>query len=139
MENEEFDIEGRIIKQTEPVTGTIYKYEYETDGSRIVTLMNENNKSNFKTIKKQVFVNGEYIDKEVTEFGNVYNFIKKYDNKNQEVYFEQINLITGKVYKKKSIWKDGKVYLWKEDYNGENNIGFYINKNIITGLTINNI
>lgn len=100
LRNKEFDILGRIIRQTEPVTGTIYDYEYIENNSRIVTIINENNKSNFKTIKKQSFINGEYIDEETKEFGDTYNILKRYEGKNQEIYYEQNNLKTGKIYKK---------------------------------------
>lgn len=133
-----FDISGRIIRHIEPVTGTIYEYEYLPDGSRMITLINENNKSNFKTIKKQNFINGEYIDEEINEFGETYNILKKYNKENKEIYFEQTNIKTGKIYKKKTAWKNNKAYIWATEYDGDKNIGFYMTKNIITGITNNN-
>ncbi len=137
LEKIELDINGRIIRQIEPATGTVYEYEYPSECLRVVTMTNENNKSNFKTIIKQNLINGEYVDTEINEFGETYNNIKKYNDKNKEIYLEQTNIITGKIYKKNSIWKDDKIHLWKTEYDGQTNVGFYMNKNIITGLTKN--
>lgn len=140
MGEEKFDTLGRIIKHVEPVTGTIYEYEYSEDGSRIVIITNESNKSNFKTIKKQNLVNGEYINEEVNEFGETYNILMKYNKENKENYYERTNIKTGKIFKKKSIWRDGKVYLWTTEYDGETKkIGFRMTQDIITGITNNKI
>ena len=136
LETTEYDIVGRIIRHIEPVTGTVYEYEYSSNNSRTVTIVNERNKSNFKTIRKQDFINGEYIDKEVNEFGETYNILKKYEDK-KEIYFEQTNIKTGKIYKKNTVWKDDKIHLWTTEYDGNKNVGFYMTKDKITGLTNN--
>ncbi len=133
MRKIEFDILGRTIYQTEPVTGTVYEYEYTPGNSRIVILKNDLNTSNFKTIRKQTLINDKYIDTEVFEFGETYNTIKKY-KENKEIYFEQINVKTGKVYKKKTIWKDGTIHIWMTEYNGNRNVGFYMSKDNINKL-----
>ncbi len=140
MAEEKFDTSGRLIKHIEPVTGIIYEYEYLEDSSRIITITNESNKSNFKTIKKQKFEDGNYIDVEANEFGDTYNILKRFNKDNKENYYERTNIKTGKIFKKKSIWKEGKVYLWTTEYDGETKkIGFRMTQNIITGLTNNNV
>jgi hypothetical protein len=139
LKETEYDILGRIIYQTEPVTGTVYEYEYTSDDSRIITITNENNKSNFKTIKKQVFMNNEYEDVESTELGETYSILKLYESKNKEIYYERTNLKTGKIFKKKTFWKEDKIYLWITEYDGnKKDIGFRMSKNIMSGLTNNN-
>ena len=86
MEQVEYDILGRIIHCVEPVTGTIYDYEYDNKNSRILTITNEANRSNFKTVKKQILLNEEYIDSEIKEFGDTYNILKIHNEKKNEVY-----------------------------------------------------
>jgi hypothetical protein len=136
----EYDILGRVIFQTEPVTGTVYEYEYLTDGSRIATITNDNNKSNFKTIKNQKFIDGDYVDFEVQEFGETYNILKKYEGKNREVYYERTNTKTGKIFKKKTFWKENRIHIWATEYDGnQKEVGFRVSKEIMTGLTTNNI
>lgn len=138
MENKEFDTLGRIIHHVEPVTGMLYEYKYIDDNSRIETITNENNKSNFKTIKKQIEIDGEYIDVEIQEFGDTYNILKKYEGKNRETYYERTNMKTGKIFKKKTKWKEEKIQIWSTEYDGEGkSIGFRMAKEIMTGLTNN--
>ena len=137
MRNEEFDILGRIIRSVEPVTGTIYEYEYTSGNSRTIIITNETNKSNFKTIKKQILKNNEYVDFEVEELGETYHILKKYNDRNKEIFYQQTNLKTGKIHKKKTMWKEDKPYIWTSEYDGDKNIGFFMDKKIITGLTKN--
>ena len=138
MEQVEYDILGRIIHSVEPVTGTVYDYEYNDLSSRIVTITNETNRSNFKTIKKQKLINEEYIDSEIKEFGDTYNILKIHNEKNNEVYYERTNLKTGKIFKKKSVWKENKLQLWATEYDGtQKDVGFRMSKNILTGITNN--
>jgi hypothetical protein len=140
LEEIEYDILGRVIYHLEPVTGTLYEYEYISDSSRIATITNESNKSNFKTIKNQILLNGEYVDDETVEFGETYNILKRYEGKNREIYYERTNIKTGKVFKKKTFWKDNRMYLWATEYDGnQKDVGFRISKDIITGLTNNKI
>lgn len=136
MEKTEFDILGRVIYHIDSATKTIHEYEY-LGQLRIITIINENNKSNFKTIRKQerIYLNGEYTDKEINEFGETYNIIKKYDNNNKEIYYEQTNIKTGKVYKKNTLWKDNKICLWTTEYDGNKNVGFYMGKDKLEKLT----
>ncbi len=138
MEQVEYDILGRIIHCVEPVTGTIYDYEYDNKNSRILTITNEANRSNFKTVKKQILLNEEYIDSEIKEFGDTYNILKIHNEKNNEVYYERTNLKTGKIFKKKSVWKENKLQLWATEYDGaQKDVGFRMSKNILTGITNN--
>ncbi len=132
MGNIEYDILGRIIYQLEPITGTVFEYVYTENDSRVVTITNENNKTNYKTIKKQIFINGEYVDTESTEIGETYSILKLYEFKNKEVYYERTNLKTGKVFTKKTFWKKERIYLWITEYDGkQKNIGFRMSKKII--------
>ena len=127
---------GRVIYRVETVTGIIYEYQYNSESSRTLTITNDINKSNFKTIANQILIDGTFISTEIKEFGETYNIIKRYEE-NKETYFEQMNIKTGKTYKKNTVWKDGKIHIWSTEYDGEKNIGFYIKKDLITGLTKN--
>lgn len=136
MKTEEFDNLGRIIKCTESVTGTVYEYDYPLDSLRIVTIINEKNTSNFKTIKEQKLIDGEYIDVEMKQFGSLYNIVIKYIDK-RAVYYERVNLETGKINKRRTAWKDNKPCIWTTEYDGEKHMGFYVNRNILTATTTN--
>jgi hypothetical protein len=130
--NVEYDILGRIIYQLEPITGTVFEYTYTENDSRVVTITNENNKTNYKTIKKQIFINEEYVDTESAEIGETYSILKLYEFKNKEVYYERTNLKTGKVFTKKTFWKNERIYLWITEYDGkQKNIGFRMSKKLI--------
>lgn len=138
MKQIEYDILGRVIFEKEPITETVYEYEYFSNNSRIITITNENNKSNFKTIKKQILVEGEYVDLETKEYGELYSIIKTYEFKNKETYYERTNLKTGKVFKKKTFWKEDKMHFWITEYDGKNkNVGFRMSKEILNKI-INN-
>lgn len=135
MEETKFDTLGRIIYHVEPVIGTISKYEYHSNGSRVVTIINEKHKSNFKTIIIQDFINEEYIDKEVKEFGETYNITKKYEGKNKEVCYERFNIKTKKIFKRKTIWKEDRKFIWVTEYDGKHQgIGFRMTKELIEEL-----
>lgn len=135
MKSVEYDILGRIIYEFEPITETVFEYEYTSNNSRTVTITNENNKSNFKTIKKQLFVDSEYVDLESREYGETYNIVKTYEFKNKETYYERTNLKTGKVFKRKTFWKEDNIYIWITEYDGnQKNIGFKISKENLNKL-----
>lgn len=139
MEETKFDALGRIVYHDEQVTGIVTEYEYQTNGLRIVTLINEKHKSNFKTIRVQNFINEEYIDEEVNEFGETYNITKKFKGKNQEIYYERFNIETKKVFKKKTIWKEDRKFIWFTEYDGKfQGIGFRMTKELVEKLANKN-
>lgn len=135
MKKIEYDILGRVIYELEPITGTFYEYEYHTNDFRTITIINENNKSNFKTVKKQLLVDGEYIDKECVEIGEKYKILRLYDYKNREVYYERTNLKTEKVFKQTYFWKNNQMNIWLIEYDdGKKEIGFIVSPNIISEI-----
>lgn len=132
-ENTIFDSTGRVIKKLEPVSGLLFEYEYLNE-TRISIITNNKNKSNFKTIKKEILIDGCYVNFETEQYGETYHTLHKYNNKGEEIYFKQTNLKTNKVLKKITIWKNNKPFMWTTDYDGEKGIGFYISENILNKL-----
>ena len=128
-ENTTFDSQGRIIKKLEPVSGLFFKYEYLENGTRITTITNDKNKSNFKTIQKEILIDGEYVNLETEQHGETYHTFHKYNNKGEEIYFEQVNLKTNKILKKTIFYKDDKPIIWTTDYERTKGIGFIMSKN----------
>lgn len=133
-ENIIFDSQGRIIEKLEPVSGLFFKYEYLENGIRITTVTNDRNKSNFKTIQKEILINDKYINLETEQHGETYYTFHKYNDKGEEIYFEQTNLKTNKILKKTIIWKDNKPTIWTTDYKGTKGIGFVMSKDKINEL-----
>ena len=132
-ENIIYDSQQRIIKKLEPVSGLLYEYEYLED-TRTVIITHNKNKSNFKTIKKEILINEKYVDSETEQYGDTYHTFHKYNSKGEEIYFRQTNLKTNKVLKKITAWKNNKPFMWTTDYDGEKGIGFYVSENIINKL-----
>ena len=90
--NEKFDKKDRLIFKLEPVTNTIFKYKYDDINlSRTITILNEKNRSNFKTVITQVRYNKIYVDKVRKEFGDVYNITTTYDDEGNISSYKQIN------------------------------------------------
>lgn len=135
-ENIIYDSHQRIIKKLEPVSGLLFEYEY-SDETRTVIITHNKNKSNFKTIKKEILINGKYIDFETEQYGETYHTFHKYNDKGEEIYFKQTNLKTNKVLKKITVWKNNKPFMWTTDYDGEKGIGFYVSENILNELNKN--
>jgi len=132
-ENIIYDSDGRLVKKLEPVSGLLFEYEY-LDETRITTITYSKNKSNFKTIKKEILIDGSYVDLETEQYGDVYHTFHKFNNKGEEIYFKQTNLKTNKILKKITIWKNNKPFMWTTDYDGEKGIGFYVSESIINKL-----
>lgn len=128
--------DGRTKKTSEPVSGIVVEYTY-SGNSRIATISNERNKSNFKTILTEELINDKYVTVESEEFGETYHIIKKYSKKGEELYYNQTNLKNNKVYRKITRWQDGHPCIWTTEYGNEKSVGFYLQKNILTGLTKN--
>ncbi|HUS50198.1 MAG TPA: hypothetical protein VMZ91_08525 [Candidatus Paceibacterota bacterium] len=135
-ENTIYDSQQRIVKNFEPVSGLLFEYEY-LENTRTTTITHEKNKSNFKTIKKEILFNGNYVDLETEQYGDTYYTFHKYNNKGEEVFFKQINLKTNKILKKITVWKNNKPFMWTTDYDGEKGIGFYVSENILNELIKN--
>ena len=134
-ELESYD-DGRPKKASEPISGILVEYAY-SGNSRISTITNNRNKSNFKTILTEELVDNRYVTLESEEFGDVYHITKRYSKKGEEFYYNQTNLKTNKVYKKITKWQDGRPCIWTIEYDKEKSVGFYLQKNILTGLTKN--
>ena len=128
--------DGRPKKVSEPISGLLVEYAY-SGNSRISTITNERNKSNFKSVLTEELIGDRYVTLESEEFGDTYHIIKKYSKKGEEFYYNQTNLKTNKVYKKITKWQDGNPCIWTSEYGEEKSVGFYLQKSILTGLTKN--
>ena len=128
MSHKQHNEEGRIIYDFIPETETSYKYDYVFEG-RIVTILNEKNRSNHTTIIEQIEdENGWYRDVIKVEYGDTYNITTLYDECGRQAKYEQINKI-----KKSSLTKtfhypdNNATYIVIIDHNGKKDFGFKTN------------
>src|ERR1035437_9787364 len=90
--DKKYDKENRLIYDLEPFTGTLYEYLYSDDGNkRVLTITNENNPSNYKTVISQIKSGEDFVDEVKEEEGEKYTTRTTYNDKGQEVKFEKIN------------------------------------------------
>ncbi len=127
--NTRYDAFDRIVFQIEPYTNTIYHYFYFGD-TRTVKILNENNASNFRTIKSQKQLNGTWIDITSEEYGEKIYTLRRF-NEGNEIYTKQINLRSNSIYIKHTRFSSNGIKIWVEQYKNQKSIGFIIQKNLL--------
>lgn len=131
-----YDKLGRITFYDIVDLGLTYEYIYCDDlnicSNRKYIIENKNNKSNFRTVIIQKFINKNYIDLKKEEFGDIYEITTKYNEEGKEINIERINKLKNTFYSKLYIRnKCGEPIIWIEKYNEQKNIGFKIKKGLI--------
>lgn len=127
--NEKYDLYGRLTFKLEPHTNTEFHYNYGLT-TRIERIINNNNVSNFRTIKNQINQDDIWIDKSVEEFGETYYTLKKFDF-GKEIYLKQINFKKHTIYIKHTKWKEEGGCVWIVKYNNINSVGFKTNEKLL--------
>jgi hypothetical protein len=125
----EYDKDNRVIYMYFPDSNIKYYFQYKSYG-RIMTIVNEKNKSNYKSIIKQKLQDGDYKDFQITQFGETYDVDITYNDSGHEIIIERFNKIKDTKYKKQTFRsKHGTPIIWFENYNGEESLGFKVNLN----------
>jgi hypothetical protein len=130
-ENTIHDAFGRLVYRLEPYTNTIFHYSYFGD-KRTVKILNDNNTTNFRTIKVQNILNGDWTDSWSEEYGETLYVHRKFE-KGKEIYLKQINLKSNSIYIKYTLYKTNSdsIKIWIEQYRGQKNIGFTVQKKLL--------
>lgn len=128
-ENTRYDAFGRIVFRLEPYTNTMFHYYYFGD-KRTVKILNDNNVSNFRTIKSQGLLNGEWVDIRSEEFGEHFYILRKLKD-GREFYVKQINFSSNSIYIKYSSFCSKGIPIWLEQHKNKKGIGFITQKKLL--------
>lgn len=106
----------------------LYTYFYKS-GYRKETITHKNNKSNFKTITKQIynFQDNKWKNISRIELGEKYNTYYRYDSR--EIFTRRFNKVANTLFIKHLISGEDNAEIWVINYNGKKSIGFKSNPN----------
>ena len=126
-----YDKLGRIIFYYECMFKTSYQYEY-FENERTITAINNRNRSNFKTITKEIRIKESYIKKERVEYGDQFTIKTDYNNKGKERTVSKKSKKTQNIINVYSFWnKENKKILWFEEWEKKITLGFLVTYNNI--------
>lgn len=125
MQNKKYDNEGRLIYDFVPEIDTLYTYSYQ-DGSRIVKITNEKNRSNHTTLIEQTAdVNGGYRDVLKTEEGDIYIIRTLYNKEGKQLKYEQVNKKKKTSFIKTFYYaENSETHIFIINYDGKKDFGF---------------